>query len=303
MVYMPYTTNPHIAKVRAQAVRLVREKNWNVTQAARHFGVNRATVHRWLNKAPQNVATVYAIETSSSRPKSSPRAIDPAIIERIVELRLKRVRCAEVIHAHLLREGITVSLSTVKRTLDRRGLLKKRSPWKQYHLSGERPKAEKPGILVQMDSIHLLVKPRERERFYIVTLIDCFSRWAHARAVARMNTYTSLRVMRQAHRLAPFDFQCIQSDHGPEFSKHFSLRLEHTGIRHRHSRVRKPNDNAHVERFNRTIQEELRDDIRQYRENVPKLNRALTGYLKYYNNERLHMGINLKTPTEVLQSS
>lgn len=86
----------------------------------------------------------------------------------------------------------------------------------------------------------------------------------------------------------------MQTDHGPEFSSHFSERVK---IKHRHSRVRRPNDNAHLERFNRTLQDELLDELPV---NVKIYNRALPEYLKYYNNERLHLGINLQTPNEIL---
>ena len=65
------------------------------------------------------------------------------------------------------------------------------------------------------------------------------------------------------------------------------------GIAHRHSRVRQANDNAHIERFNRTIEEECLDrvpkDFESYRN-------AIKNYLVYYNGERMHMGIAFLTP-------
>jgi len=56
-----------------------------------------------------------------------------------------------------------------------------------------------------------------------------------------------------------------------------------------------------VERFNRTIQEELAPEIQKYKNNIPWLNRSINDYLMYYNNERLHAGIGHKTPAEVLE--
>lgn len=62
--------------------------------------------------------------------------------------------------------------------------------------------------------------------------------------------------------------------------------------------IRKPNDNAHLERFNRTIQEEC------LRRLVPKqYPKALDRYVDFYNAKRLHLGINLKTPLQVVLSS
>lgn len=89
----------------------------------------------------------------------------------------------------------------------------------------------------------------------------------------------------------------IQSDHGPEFSTWFTHALLRMRIGHRHSRVRKPNDNAHIERFNRTIQEECLIGVPRQ---VDTFTQAICEYLPYYNTERLHMGIDFKTPAQML---
>jgi len=267
-------------------------------KVARHIGVEPSTVSRWVKQAPKQ-GRLLVIPTRSSRPKIHPRAISDEIVQRIVEIRLKHGRCAEIIHAQLHREGTQVSLSTVKRTLARTRLLKKRSPWKKYHLSGERPEVKNAGDLVQIDSIHLF--RQDWQKTYIVTVLDCFSRWAFAYATKKLTAGQAVKAYQAAKQQAPFSFSCIQSDHGSEFSKHFTRTLKQSGITHRQIRVRKPNDNAHVERFNRTIQEEFRPMILKYKHNVSKLNQALKVYLEYYNTERLHLGIGCKTPLEVLR--
>ena len=60
---------------------------------------------------------------------------------------------------------------------------------------------------------------------------------------------TICKVHKESIKKAPFHFEMTQTDNGPEFTKwctHGWLRL---GIKHRHGRVRKSNDRAHVERF------------------------------------------------------
>ena len=156
----------------------------------------------------------------------------------------------------------------------------------------ERPEAVNPGDLVQLDTIHLMED--EKSRIYVYTLLDLYSRWSHAWAVKKVNTRKSVEFVRRAKGKFPSDFKCLQSDNGSEFSQHFSERIK---IAHRHSRVRRPNDNAHLERFNRTIQEELLDKLPR---DVDVINRYLPKYLKYYNTERLHMGIGFKTPAQML---
>ena len=268
-------------------------------RVARYIGVQPSTVSRWMKKT--SWAAVRIVPTQSSRPRTSPTAISQTIVDRIVQIRKEHHRCADVIHAQLEREGIKIHLNTVKRTLLRKGLIKERSPYKKWHLSGERPQAEKPGILVQTDTIHVYIN--KKSRVYIFTLIDLCSRWAYARASKILTARLALEFVREAQKKAPFRFTCIQSDHGLEYSSLFTHHIESSGTRHRHSRIRKPNDNAHVERFNRTIQEDLQKEINQYKTNLPLLNREIERYLEYYNNQRLHMGINYQTPLEVLRRS
>lgn len=286
---MPYTINPYLPKLRAKAVEMVIQGQ-SIRQVARYIGVNASTVSRWCKKVP--LGGCREIPTRSSRPKHNPNELDKNIVKRIVEIRKENGRCADVIHQHLLKENVEVSLSSVKRTLDRNYLTKKRSPWKRYHAPMERPIAANPGDLVQLDTIHLMEDASSR--IYVYTLIDLYSRWSYAWAVRRMNARKSIQFVKTAKRKFPHKFKCLQSDHGPEFSQHFSERIK---IIHRHSRVRRPNDNAHLERFNRTLQEELLDKLPK---DVDTINRYLPKYLKYYNTERLHMGINFKTPAEML---
>ena len=104
----------------------------------------------------------------------------------------------------------------------------------------------------------------------------------------------TVHFVNKAQRNASFHFQMLQSDHGPEFSKWFTSRIQKS---HRYTRIGKPNDNAHIERVNRTIQEEFLDKLPN---NVLKINCELKKYLQYYNCERVHAGINYLTPMQVV---
>lgn len=289
--YMPYTTNPHMPRIRMEAVKLYRQ-GLSLRQVARYTGYHYATISKWLAKAPSDNRSI--ILTKSSKPYSHPRALSQELVKDIIKQRFKNGRCAEVVYQELINQGINVSLSSVKRTLDRCGLIKKRSPWKRYHHHLERPKVVKAGDLIELDTIHLMDSPKTR--IYVYTLIDVFSRWTYAKAVARISAANSVKFLRQAQEKASFDFNYLQSDHGSEFSQHFTERVK---IKHGHSRIRRPTDNAHVERFNRTLQEELIDRLPK---NVKLINQRLDSYLRYYNTERLHLGLNLKTPIKCCQA-
>lgn len=270
------------------------KEGWSAAAAARHAGVHRSTVGRWLRKAREIHGHSY-IYNASARPKTSPRALSRRVVNQICILRRTLRRCAPVIWAHLAELGVIVSLSSVKRTLKRQGLLKPRSKWARFRLSVSRPRAERPGDLVQTDTVHY-VWPDGR-RAYLYTVIDVYSRLAYVEYHTRIKPEIAACVILRAQEQAGFPFRMVQSDNGPEYSRWFTDRLTAAGIPSRHSRVRRPNDNAHIERFNRTVQEECFGGLRPQAADATCL---LDNYLRYYNEVRLHLGINLSTPARIV---
>jgi len=279
-------------KVRRNAAEMVR-KGFSPTEVGRRFGVGSSTICKWVKKAV--VFGFHPIPTLSSRPKHHPKELSNELVWKIFQQRIQSKRCAEVLHQELLNQGVKTSLSSVKRTLDRSGLLRKRSPYKRFHPHQDRPYPLKPGDLVEIDTIHLMVD--EKKRVYVYVLIDVYSRWVYVKAFEKIGGKNSLKFIKEAQKNAPFIFGMLQSDHGPEFGDWF---VEQVKKSHRYTRIGKPNDNSHVERFNRSIQEECLDKVPR---NVKALNRAIKNYTNYYNNERLHMGISLLAPIQLITDS
>ncbi len=290
---MSYVTSPYAPRARREAVNLVIKQGWSAAKAARYAGVHRSTVGRWLKKARKDGRT--SLYNESARPKTSPRALNRLTVNQICILRRTLNRCAPVLHAHLVELGVVVSLSSVKRTLHRQGLLRPRSKWARYRLSVPRPRAKRPGDLIQTDTVHY-VWPDGR-RAYLYTIIDLASRWAYAEYHERIKPEIAASVILRAQEKAGFRFRMVQSDNGPEYSSWFTDRLHSADIPSRHSRVRRPNDNAHIERFNRTVQEECFGGLRPQAASAAWM---LNEYLRYYNEGRLHLGIGLSTPARIV---
>lgn len=286
-----YSNNKHLPKIRRDVA--IFAKKHGIRTASRHYGYAISAIHKWtkiLDKMGNN-----PIPTQSSKPHTHPKTTNKSIVDKIIDKRIEVRRSAEVIHEYLRREGVVTSLSTVKRTLDRNHLLKKRSPWKRYHPHMDRPYPEKPGDLVQIDTIHTMQD--KKTRMYTFTLIDMYSRWVCAKSYQKINAKTSLKFITEAQKSAPFYFDMIQTNHGPEFGSWFVTQVKK---KHRYTRIGKPNDNSHIERFNRTLQEECLDRLLP----CPRIfNTALKKYIPYYNSKRLHFGIQLKTPNEILGCS
>ena len=276
-------------RIRREAARLVK-RGWSARKVGRYLGYHHTAVMEWVRRA--RILGDHPIPTKSSRPESHPKQLKEEIIKKIVQKRLEHNRYAEAVHKELQNGGIKISLSSVKRTLERKHLIKKRSLWKRYHPHQDRLYPLKSGDLVQIDTIHRMIS--EKKRLYVFVLIDVFSRWTYAKAYVRMNGKTTLKFVDEAQRYASFKFGMLQSDHGPEFGKWFVTQIQKN---HRYTRIGKPNDNAHIERVNRTIQEECLDKLPN---NVFKINCELKKYLQYYNYKRVHGGINYLTPMQVV---
>lgn len=288
---MAYTTNEKIPRLRALAVRMVRSGK-STREVARYFGYNQSSVARWCQRAPKS--SFKSLETRSSRPKTSPRSLPKETVGRIIHARIKSKRCAEVVHEMLKAEGVRVSLSSVKRKLSTYGLLKKKSKWKRYRVYPPRPEATSAGMLVQIDTIHFVDKGGKR--IYVYTALDVYSRYGFAVLSKRIGAKQSVSFLKKLIKYFPFKIKNIQTDNGSEFSLHFTDVVKRKKMTHRHIHPRSPNENGHLERFNRTIQEEItRFGWCIF---IPQ---DISKFLRHYNTERLHMGIKFKTPQQMLK--
>jgi transposase InsO family protein len=318
---MSYSSNPLLPKARADAVRLIVEQQLPVSVAARRSGIHRTTLWRWKRQWDQlneNVqltndnrpgrtvgskfrltACKWLLATRSSRPHSCKHAVSSAVVDRIAYYRRRYGRCAIVVHAYCLREGTVVSLSTVRRVLYRLGLVVRKKWQRRWRPPLRRPEVTKPGDLVQTDTVHLYDHATKR-RTYLYTLVDVYSRWAYTEHSSVLSQTLAADVISRGQAYAGFRFAMVQADNGPEYGRHFEELLQARGTSVRHSRVRRPNDNAFIERFNRTIQEECTGSSSPI---ATELQGKVLGWLAYYNDERLHLGLQCRTPREMLQRS
>lgn len=303
---MPYCKSKEREKARLDAVREVLKDGRTPAEVARRFGVYRSTIKRWiqrfleLQEAQEIDSYSKRIPTRSSRPKVSPYRISFDLSLTIIEVRLALNRCAEVVHQELLNQGYTISLSTVRRTIRQAGLVKDKSKWARHRKFSKRPEVKAPGDLVEVDTVHFL-HPITKQRYYAATLIDVYTRMAYVKIHERMSQKASYETVVEAQEKFGFKFKTIQTDNGGEFGKWFQDQITAHGMKYRHTRVRRPNDNAHIERFNRTLREECLGDYLPARESLLESQIRTDDWLDYYNHDRLHLGLQLMTPIQMLR--
>lgn len=128
----------------------------------------------------------------SSRPKKSPKALPEELVAQVIAKRLETRRCAEVVHTLLVREGVDISLSSVKRICGTYcAPLKRKSVWARKRKYPPRPNVTHPGALVQMDTIHFFDAKGTKK--YIYTALDVYTRMGFALAAPRIGNIPSAR--------------------------------------------------------------------------------------------------------------
>src|SRR5574337_575865 len=90
-------------------------------------------------------------------------------------------------------EGITVSLSSVERTIRWNKLTHWKKKQASYYTFLPRPISASPGALVQVDTIHFIKS--DKTRFYIYAVIDIYSRLGYAEYHPKLSQSISHQVI------------------------------------------------------------------------------------------------------------
>ena len=278
------------------------------------FGVSKRTLYRWQSALQTGAGRLESLNQSSTAPtKRRRRLIDSWVPERIIKLRVDHPRLGkEKIHALLVQEGYVGSISTIGRVLKdlkERGLV---SNTVKVSVSGKtgrmierkptkiKTKLRRPQSVrvLELDTIVRFIDGTKR---YILTAIDTETRTAFAGVYTNHGSQSAADFLKRCLLVLPGCPTHIQTDNGSEFAKYFHETAIKLKLTHYHTYPRSPKLNAHVERFNRTLQEEwiiyhravLRDD-------VSKANELLVEYLLWYNTRRPHHALGLRSPFQCM---
>jgi|LakMenE01Jun11ns_1017448.scaffolds.fasta_scaffold9749516_1 transposase InsO family protein len=178
---------------------------------------------------------------------------------------------------------------------------------KREQILKSRYEHSKPGDLGHMD-LKLLPpikgeKVAKGQKEYLLTLVDDATRTAYFTVILGKNQYQVKNGLEKIFNRCSISFSAILSDNGREFKglKHqhqVELLLDKMAIKHRYTKVRRPQTNGKVERLNRTVSEEFLTKI--YFENRLHREAELRLYEYYYNKDSPHQGIKNQTPHQKL---
>jgi transposase InsO family protein len=135
---------------------------------------------------------------------------------------------------------------------------------------------------------------------FLYAVIDIFSRYKTGIIFPDVMQDFSIKTLKEV--VLPFTPDFVQTDNGLEFQARFNTFVTKK-LKWGHHYIHKsnPNENAVIERSFRTDEEEFFWHVMRKPISLADLNVQYQNYLQWYNHERPHLGINLKTPYAVLQ--
>jgi IS30 family transposase len=274
--------------------------NCNVT--AKELGIHRSTVARWKKRSYfHGWYRVNGIRRKSTRPHAIKYVLSVEEQRSIIALRKKR-GCTAIKIKHVLK--LKPPARTIHRFLKRMGLVGRygyhRRPKFQdtFHMHAKNVKTV--GYL-QMDV--KVVTPELSGlpwTCFEYAVIDIFSRWKDAVILNQLDQDGAMAALLEILPRLPFKVLFVQTDNGLEFQKRFDELLTNMKIAHHFIHKSTPNENAVIERSFRTDEEEFYFRIESRPKHYDELRDLYKDFLKYYNYERLHLGIGLKTPAQIV---
>jgi transposase InsO family protein len=146
-----------------------------------------------------------------------------------------------------------------------------------------------------------------KQKFYLLGMIDSYSRVCWLEVLTSIKAidvmFAAQDILLIMHKRYGIEFSEIMSDNGSEFasknnpSHPFEKLLSVYNIKHRYTKPCSPHTNGKIERFWRTIEEELLSS--ETFQSLDDLKHHIKGYCLYYNEHRKHQAINLKYPVQL----
>jgi transposase InsO family protein len=310
-----------LARQRLTVLQLA-ESLGNVSEACRRGGLDRTSFYEYKRRFQ-----THGIEGLKDMPpihKTHPQTPPPEVVEKMLALSMANpTRGCVWLSDKLKLAGISVSSPTVQDLLIKNGmgkrydrllkleeqaarealeltaeqvaLIEKNNPcFRERHVESSRP-----GELLSQDTFYV-GRLKGVGRVYLHVVVDTYGSYAFGFLHISKQPEAAVAVVH--NDVLPFyqereiDVAAILTDNGREYcgtDRHpYELYLQLNDIEHRTTRVRRPQTNGFVERFNRTVLDEFfRTAFRtKFYESVEELQADLDQWLVYYNTERPHHG-------------
>jgi transposase len=254
---------------------------------AQQVGRHRSTIYRWLKGIRLYGIKQFVRRYQNAKKGHRQRKTHPYVQQRVLSIRRAHHNCCgDKIVYWLNKEGIHISRSTVYRILNK--LLVLRPKGRKNVSRGPVPHASKRRQVIEMDTIDF-------GDVFAYTAIDIFTREGQ---VVLRETLTAEDGAAALEEVMAYFGAChvIQTDGGSEFEADFVERVTDYADHHRIARPYKKNEQAFIERFNRTVRQECLGWGKYHPDQIPALNDQLNQWLHYYHYIRPSMAFDPMRP-------
>lgn len=294
----------------------------NVSEACRQRGISRSQYYEYKKRFA--VAGIAGLKDLPPIHHSHPDATPPEQVERILALSLEHPAWGcNKLSEWLKLEGIRISFVTIQNILNKHDLGTRYARWlrleqeysqtaleltpeqvrfveKQNPAFRERHiESSGPGELLAQDTV-TIGSIKGVGRIYLHVVVDTYSSYAFGFLHTSKQPEAAVAVLH--NDVLPFyadhqlSVQAVLTDNGREFCgtelHPYELYLALNDLEHRKTRIRRPQSNGFVERFNGTVQSEFFDLAfrTKFYTTVAELQTDLDQWLVHYNTERPHQG-------------
>lgn len=291
------------AKFRHKVLLHFYQFGWRSTIDA--YGISKSSLYRWRSDYERSQKRLNSLVPHSTRPKKlREMKTDWRLVEFLKEFRktygnIGKEKIKLFLDEYAKSIGTpSLGCTTIGKVIKRKGFTERTKGAKRIQKRAclrvkYAPQELLPGY-IELDSITLWVNGR---RYYFVSIVDVFSRYASCRLVKSLTAKNILDVYLEFVEAYPNQVRQVQTDNGHEFLGEFDQYLTKQNIPHAFTYPRSPKINGVVERFNRTVQDEFinrSDHIITH--DIEKLETGLNKYLHWYNYQRPHRSLKLQTP-------
>jgi transposase InsO family protein len=302
------------AKQRIKILEFWRKYGLEATQSA--FGAKQSTLYLWQKILRDNNGKIESLNPKSqARIHKNKREINISVLKEIRRLRLEvcpnmgkakvkifldrfcKINCLPVYSESKI--GRIIKEKKIyhhRQKIGHNGEIKIISKQKKLR-KPQKLIVNEPGDLVEIDTVVRFISGMKR---YIVTAIDTFGRPAFAYTYNRAGSTNTRDFFQKLEAVMPFPIKAVQTDNGSEFHLYFRDYLKERNITHYYNYPGRPYRNGHIEKFNRSLQEEFVDTHESWLTNTDEFNRKLIDWLLWYNTERPHWSLNLASPVDYL---
>lgn len=280
----------------------------SIKELCEEFGISRTLGHKLINRYKEK--GIEGVSPYSRRPRSSPNMTSEEMVCEIVKLRLKHENWGgRSIHEVLSRKYNDVPSSrTIDRILERSSLVAKRRKARSRYVSDGTIIKPKESNDVWTADFKGWWRMKNGEICYPLTIRD-----EHSRYVINLSAHESpsFRVVKRQFKECFEKYglpKYIRSDNGGPFAAMYALQglsqlsawWVSLGILPNRTKPASPYMNGAHERMHRDIKHDLQ---RNPERNILDQQKAFDKWIQYFNLERPHQALKMKTPAECYSES